>query len=192
MATIMTTSKFIHKGGTAHRTSLKKLVTCLALAGIFTTLTALAIAIWHNGLRPPAAGGVKYQSPPAPEKMIAMGPVGTDITSSEIVGRATVRMTASRLWVKKSKLFGFDNALFKKLAARDFCLTVSKAGRKILSVRKDQMEMPMDRRVIVIHDPEILFPNDLGHPDRITLDKPNKVLVFHRGASEKTWNLAGN
>ena len=117
--------------------------------------------------------------------MIAMGPVGTGIVSSKQIGNVLVKMTASRMWFKKSKTFGFDNALLKKMAASDFRLTVSKAGRVILSVSKDLVEMPLDRSVITIRDPKILYPRDIGQPDILRFDKSNLRVSFRQGASEK-------
>ena len=94
------------------------------------------------------------------------------------------------MWFKKSKTFGFDNALLKKMAASDFRLTVSKAGRVILSVSKDLVEMPLDRSVITIRDPKILYPRDIGQPDILRFDKSNLRVSFRQGASENTWELS--
>lgn len=123
--------------------------------------------------------------------MIEMGPVGTNITLSEQVGNVIIKMTASRLWFKKTKTFGFDNALLKKLAASDFYLTISRAGKEIVSVGKDMVEMPVSRNVITIHKPSILFPTEMAQPDSITFDRPKMQLSFRQGASEETWDLAG-
>lgn len=124
--------------------------------------------------------------------MIAMGPVGTDIVSNEQIGDIRIEITASRLWIKKSKLFGFDNALLKKMAASDFRLTISKAGKVILSVGKDRVEMPINLDIITIHDPKVLIPADMQQPDHIRFDKPNMRVCFKQGSSEETWELSQN
>lgn len=122
--------------------------------------------------------------------MIAMGPVGTHIVSSEQIGDVLIKITASRLWIKKSKTFGFDNALLKKMAARNFCMTISKAGKVILRVGKDLVEMPANLSVISIRDPKILFPADIEQPDSIRFDKPSLRVSFRKGASEDIWELS--
>jgi hypothetical protein len=124
--------------------------------------------------------------------MIEMGPVGTDIVSSEQIGNIRIEITASRLWIKKSKMFGFDSALLKKMAASDFRLTISKAGKVILSVSKDLVEMPAGLSSIVIHDPKILIPADMEPSDYIRFDKPDMRVVFRQGSSEETWELSRN
>lgn len=127
----------------------------------------------------------------APARLLEMGPVGTDVAYTEQLGDLTITMEAARFWVKKSKTFGFDNALMKRLAAKDFKLTISRAGANILALRKPQMEMPLDRGLLVIDHPEVLFPVNFGSPDAITFDRKNKLIRIRRAAQEEVWNLAG-
>jgi hypothetical protein len=169
---------------------MKKMIRYFSLGGIVAALMAIAAAFWHQGTGQAARPNHENHHPQAPAKMIEMGPVGTDIVSSEQIGNVLVRMTARRMWFKKSKTFGFDNALLKKMAASDFRLTVSKAGKVILSLSKDLVEMPLDRSVITIHEPEILFPRNIGQPDILRFDKSSLRVSFRQGASENTWELS--
>lgn len=128
--------------------------------------------------------------PMAPARLLEMGPVGTDVAYTEQVGDLTITMEAARFWVKKSKTFGFDNSLRKRLAARNFELTVSRAGEKLLHLRRPQLEMPLDRGLLIIKHPEVLFPADFGSPDSITFDRKNMLIRIRRDAAEEVWDLA--
>ena len=44
--------------------------------------------------------------------------------------------------------------------------------------------------VITIHEPEILFPRNIGQPDILRFDKSNLRVSFRQGASENTWELS--
>lgn len=171
---------------------MKKLIRFSAIFGILAALATIAAAYWHQGTGDGAAPPSRSPHPQAPSKMIAMGPVGTQIVSSEQIGNVLIKITASRLWIKKSKTFGFDNALLKKMAASDFCLTISKAGKVILSASKDLVEMPANLSIITIRDPKVLYPVNIDQPDSIRFDKPNMTVSFKRGASEETWELSQN
>ena len=171
---------------------MKKLIRYSALAGILAALVTIAVALWHQGAGHAAPSYPKDPHPQAPSKMIAMGPVGTHIVSSEQVGNVLIKITASRLWIKKTKTFGFDNALLKQMAASDFCLTISKAGKVILSVGKDIVEMPVNLSVITIRDPKVLIPADIEQPDSMRFDKPNMRVSFRQGTSEEIWQLSEN
>jgi hypothetical protein len=169
---------------------MKRVIKYSALAGIFASMAIIAAAVWHTQESQSELDTQQTQQRQAPAKMLAMGPVGTDISSVEQVGNVSIKMTAARFYFKKSKTLGFDNGLFKKLAAKDFCLTISKAGNDIFSARKDLVEMPLDRGVITIRKPDILFPTDMEQPDSIKLDKSNMLLFIRHGSSQKTWDLS--
>jgi hypothetical protein len=141
----------------------------------------------HNVETPPVVNG--NHTPSAPSRMLQMGPVLEGMVSSKTMGSVTVTMEASRVWFKKTKLLGFDNALFKKLEAKDFLLTVLKDGEKRLSISKDRLEMPPDKSIIEIRNPRILFPADMQQPDSITLDNGKMILYFRTGDDEMVWNL---
>ena len=150
----------------------------------------IAVAFWQKQAGRSNAHPTKNHPPQAPAKMIAMGPVGTNITSVEQIGDVSIKMTATRFWFKKSKIMGFDSGLLKKLAAKDYCLTISKAGKVILSAAKERVEMPMDRGVITIHHPDILLPKNMEKPDSIRFDKSKMEIVLRKDGSEKIWDLS--
>jgi len=133
---------------------------------------------------------VDSSSMPPPSKMAKLGPVTGAMISSKTIGDVTIKMEASRTSFKKSKTFGFDNGLFKKLVASDFCLTISKGGRKLLVLNKNQVEMPMDQNVIEINNPQIIFPAEMKEPDSIKLDSQKLSVRIKNGKTEEIWDLA--
>ena len=160
---------------------------------LFLLLPLGCVAVFVSVLYRPWAEAPASPAPPrpiAPARLLDMGPVGTDVSYTEELGDLTITMEAARFWVKKTKTFGFDNALMRRLAAKDFKLTISRADTKLLELRNPQLEMPLDRGLLVIDHPEILFPADFGSPDSITFDRKNKLIRIRRAAKEEVWNLA--
>ena len=165
---------------------MTKLIRSLILVISLLAVITVIIVYWRGNGETPMA---ESSQSTAPSRMLKMGPVVSGAISNETIGDVTIKMEASRLWIKKSKTFGFDNALFKKIAASDFCLTVSKSGKKLLSASKEQIEMPLDQSIIKINNPEILFPADMRQPDSIRLDKKMMFIFIKIGKYEEIWDL---
>ena len=166
---------------------MKKPVKPFLIAGIVVVMVVIAVLVWRSN-RAPAVRSENSQ-PTAPSRMLKNGPVGDGIVSTKVVGDVTVKMEASRMWFKKSKLFGFDNALDKKIAASNFHLTISKGGRKLIALSKAQVEMSPDQRFIEISHPRITFPDNLKQPDSIRLDNQKMTVSIRNGESETVWDL---
>jgi len=66
----------------------------------------------------------------APSRIAQAGPYGTNIRSSYQVDGISFNLSASKLCIKKTKLFGFSNALLKKMVARDLKVTIAKGGKQ--------------------------------------------------------------
>jgi hypothetical protein len=128
-----------------------------------------------------------------PSRMQTMGPVLQGVVSTEMLGAVALKMEASRLWVKKTKIFGFDNGLIKKVVVNDFRLSVSKEGRALLSVSKKRVEMSPDLKTITIEHPTVHRPMDMVQPESIRIDKKDRAIYFKmRGDNaEIKWALDG-
>ena len=150
-------------------------------------LMIIIAALWRGRDETPA-DKINYSS--APSRMLQMGPVLGGLSSTDTIGEVVIKMEASRMWYKKSKTFGFDNALFKKLVASNFRLTILKGEKRLISLSKNQVELSSDRNTIDIKTPTIIFPTDMGHPDLIQFNKKELKLKIKTGTSEKTWDLA--
>ena len=97
---------------------------------------------------------LRHQPPPkpqgmtkprhAPARQLETGPVATGIRQTEIFDDVIIETRASRIWVKKTKTFGFENNLLKKMAALDFTLSITREDRQIISIAKKELEMPCD------------------------------------------------
>ncbi len=171
----------------------KRQIIPFALAVIVIVITGVYLVYAHHQQRSRAREPLPVammQGQPAPLRMTALGPVGTGIDSTEYLGDIQIHMTADRLWFKKTKTFGFDNGLMKKLAARNFQLSIYRAGRKLISLRKQDLEMSLDQDKITISRPEVVFPPDFGRTDAIQLEKKNKLLHIRTGQSTTTWELS--
>jgi hypothetical protein len=140
---------------------------------------------WRGVETPPLA--TVDNAPSAPSRMLKMGPVMDGLVTSKTVGNVTVKMEATRVWFKKTKTFGFSNALFKKIVAKDFRLTIIKDGKKHIVISKNQLEMPPDQNVIEIKNPRLLFPTDMKQPDSIRFDSGEMALYFRTGNDEEVW-----
>jgi hypothetical protein len=171
---------------------MTKRIKYVVLVGIVAFTATVIVAFLLKEANQSAALEKQEHHLQAPAKMIDMGPVATDINSTEQIGDISIKMTASRFWIKKTKTFGFDNGLFKKLAAKNFCLTISKAGKEILCASKDMVELPIDRGVIIIDRPKIISPQNMEQPDSIRFDRSKMLLLVRKGTTEKTWDLLEN
>lgn len=165
---------------------MKRLIQALMIGGIILVLL-IAVAAYCYGVKQTSIpeGGVTT----APSRMLMMGPVIGGVVSIDAVGEVTVMMEASRLRVKKTRTFGFDNALFRKFVADDFLLTVSKDGERLLALSKGQAEISADRKIIDIDTPRVSFPPDMTQPDSIRLDKTKMTLYIRTDGTEEIWDL---
>jgi hypothetical protein len=166
---------------------MKKIIRFLILGFTISVFLTTIFLFWRVNAEAPENKDYHH---PVPSRMLKLGPVVGGAVSSETVGDVVIKLKASRLWLKKTKTLGFDNALFKKLAARDFCLTIYKGGKKLISVRKPFVEMPPDQHIIEINDPAVIYPPNMKQPDSIRLDKRARTLCIRTGRSEKIWDLA--
>jgi len=166
---------------------MKKFVRPLLIISPILIILWVVVLYWQDKNQAHISPGSQES---APEKMLKMGPVVEGATWTETIGDVTFQMKASRLWVKKSKTFGFDNALFRKMAADHFFLAVSKKGEKILAVSKAYLEMPLSQKRIKITNPKVLFPANMNKIDSIIFDRQSlSVHVRRYGRPEEIWNL---
>lgn len=164
----------------------KKLLTLVCSAMAIGVIVVIAATWQGNSLSPVVT---ENTTPSIPSRMLKLGPVVDGMVSTKTTGNMTIKMEAARVWLKKTKLFGFDNGLFKKMVAKDFCLTIFKDGEKLLSIGKDRLEMPPDQGLIDIKNPRILFPADMQQPDSIQFDNREMVLYLRTGDEETVWDL---
>lgn len=165
---------------------MKRLIRSLMIGGIIITLL-IAVTAYRHGVKQTSMpeGGITT----APSRMLMMGPIIGGVVSTETVGEVTVMMEASRLRVKKTRTFGFDNALFRKFVADDFLLTVSRGGERLLTFSKGQAEISADRKIIDIDTPRVTFPPNMTQPDSIRLDKIKMLLYIRTDGTEEIWDL---
>ena len=124
-----------------------------------------------------------------PGRLVDAGPYGTNVISSEKIGECRFDLKAEKLYVKKTRILGFDNALFKKLVARELDITIFRADRKLLALHKSYQEMPLDMRCVKIDRPDILFPESFRQPDRVKIDKERRLITFYYGNRTDEWDL---
>jgi len=166
---------------------MKKFFKPLVLICIAFILTIIIAALWRG--RDETTADKKTHSS-APSRLLQMGPVVGGFSSTDTIGELVVKMEASRMWYKKSKILGFDSAIFKKLVASNFSLTILKGEKKLISLSKNKVELSSDLKTISIKKPTITYPTDMGHPDLIQFNKDELKLKIKTGTSEKTWDLA--
>lgn len=125
----------------------------------------------------------------APSRLVQTGPYGTNVRSSEQIGRYTINMKTKRLYFKKTKIFGFDNALLKKLVAEELNITILKDSKKILSLYKARQDMPPDMQCLQIKNPKLLYPETTRQLDKVKIDKKEKKITLYYGDKVDIWNL---
>ncbi len=125
----------------------------------------------------------------APSRLVQTGPYGTNVRSSEQIGSYTINMKTKRLYFKKTKIFGFDNALFKKMVAEELNITILKDSRKILVLYKARQDMPLDMKCLQIKNPTVLYPETTKQPDKVRIDKKGKKITLYYGDKTDVWNL---
>ena len=169
---------------------MKKIIN-IGIAFVFIALLGLVgYYLWQHEQTRDTRPRRQAEAMPPPPRITELGFSTTGINSTDIQGDLEISVAADRLSFAKTKTFGFDNALMKKIAATNFQLRIRKAGRQIFYARKDRLTLPLNLETIVIFNPQEVFPSDLGHPDEIRLDKKNKRLHIRQGQKTVVWNLA--
>ncbi len=124
-----------------------------------------------------------------PERLAASSIYGEDINLTEQVDDCMFNIKAKSLYLKKTKTIGFDNALFKKLVAKKFYITISKGNKKVLSLHKTKLSMRPDMKIIQVKNPQILYPENMPPPKKVSINKIKKKIIFHYGKKTETWDL---
>jgi len=124
-----------------------------------------------------------------PTRLVENGPYGKNVDLKEKLGRCMFDMKAQRLYFKKIKTLGFNNALFKKLVAKELNIIIFRDNKKILSLYKDYQEMNPNMKSIQIKNPKVLYPETMKQPDEVNIDKDKKLIVLRYGDKVDTWDL---
>jgi len=127
--------------------------------------------------------------PMPPPRMTAIGPVGRDIVYTEMNGPYIYTMQTARQNFKRARVLGFESNLVKKMVVKDLVLTISKEDKTILAIKKDSAEFRPDMQVITINNPHITIPANLAQPDKIRIDKIQRIITFFYGNNRKVWKL---
>ena len=125
-----------------------------------------------------------------PSRLVETGPYGQNVRSSEQIGSYTINMKTKRLYFKKTKILGFDNALFKKLVAEELNITILKDSRKVLALYKARQDMSPDMRCLEIKNPTVLYPEAIKQPDKVGIDKKKKLITLYYRDKTDIWDLS--
>ncbi|OEU79160.1 MAG: hypothetical protein BA873_11105 [Desulfobulbaceae bacterium C00003063] len=125
----------------------------------------------------------------APSRWIEAGPYGQGVRSTEKIGDYTINMKAEKLYFKKTKTFGFDNALFKKLVARELNITIFRDDKRVLALYKDRQAMSPDMKSLLIEDPTVLHPKTIKQLDKISIDKNRRLITLYHSDRTDVWDL---
>jgi hypothetical protein len=121
----------------------------------------------------------------APQRLTEIGPYGRNICLTEQIGECTLSVRAQRLYSKKTKLFGFNCALKKKLVAKGLNIIVYKNKDKVFDVYKDKINLPMNMKTIEIHNPTVLYPKSMESISRINIEKKKlRATIFYKDRTE--------
>ena len=156
----------------------------LIITGLFAVIIYYGAVYKDKRTKTPETGD--YRKPP---KLVENGPYGVNVETTEQVGDCMFQIKAARIYVKKTKTLGFDNALFKQMVAKDVTVTVYKKKQIILKIHKETLSTLPNLNRIKIKNPEILFPDSLSQPDRVVIDKKKKHIVFGYGKQNQIWDL---
>ena len=128
--------------------------------------------------------------PNVPDRLTRIGPYSRGFTMTEKIGAYDISLKAAQMHVRKSRVLGFDSALYKRLSLDDLHVTVWKDGKRMLEFRKDRTSLPPTMRSMEIDHPEIRYPDSMKGVTKIKIDKEKKYLKIYRGSKAETWNLA--
>jgi hypothetical protein len=126
-----------------------------------------------------------------PERVSQLGPYARNIRLMEKVGAYDLALEARVLHMKKTKVLGFDSALYRRVVTRDARLTVYRDGRKVLEATKERLILPPGMKVIEMESPRVLYPGGMKDLRKIRVDKGKKVLRLYRAGRVETWKLDG-
>jgi len=125
-----------------------------------------------------------------PDRLTRIGPFSKGFTMTEEIGPYDITLKARQMHMKKSRVLGFDSALYKRLALDDLHVTVWKEGKRVLEFRKDRTSLPPTLKTMEIDHPEILYPGTLKGITKIRLNKDKKYLKIYKGSKVETWALS--
>ena len=125
-----------------------------------------------------------------PSKLLETGPYGQNVRFTEQIGIYTINMKAKRLYFKKTKVIGFDSALFKRLVAEELDITILKNNKKILALYKAHQDMSPDMKCLQITNPVVLYPKTIKQPDKVRIDKRKKLIILYYKDKADIWNLS--
>ncbi len=125
----------------------------------------------------------------APQRLIAAGPYGRDVCLVERLGACTLTMKAGRLFVRKPKTFGFENALLKRVVAKDLHLSLMRDGQRLVELNTAKLEMPPGMTVIRIEHPTLIYPQGEEAPEMVRIDKGSRTLTLQYPGSTQTLSL---
>jgi len=76
------------------------------------------------------------------------------------------------------------------LVAEELEVTIWKDNEKILSLYKDYEEIsPNFKQSITVKKPKVIYPKNLGMPDKITIYKDEETVTFYYGDKTNVWDL---
>jgi hypothetical protein len=125
-----------------------------------------------------------------PGRITELGPFAKNISLTENIGAYSMNISAERLFVKKGKFLVFSTALQKKFVMNNLHLSLYKNGVKMLEIFKDKVILDSFMRAIEVENPRILYPETMGQPSKIRLEKDKKLLTIHYSNKTDVWNLA--
>ncbi len=142
----------------------------------------------RHGQNEPA--GFDGFSDKSPLSLLRNGPYGKHVTFTVNEGRCRYTLEADKLYLKKTKFGSFNNALFKKIVAENFTISVYINNSLRLKATKAKAEFSMGMKKISIKDPVVVFPENMKPLARLDIDKDKGEIVLGspRGRKE-VWHL---
>lgn len=133
---------------------------------------------------------LKGLSDKSPLYFLQNGPYGKHVTFTVNEGHCRYTMEADKLYLKKTKFGAFNNALFKKIVAENFTLTVYINNDLRLKATKDKAEFSMGMKTIAIKDPVVVFPENMKPLARLNIDKDKgEIVLSGLSGKNEVWNL---
>lgn len=128
--------------------------------------------------------------PAVPSHVIQRGPYGTNVSTTSVMGDCRYQIRAGQLYFTTTRMLVFENALWKKLVAKDLRLAVYQNGEKRIEFAKDKAALTIGMNPIRIKNPEILYPEHLRGATAIAIDRSkSRIDIFTAGGETITWQL---
>ncbi|MGM0453760.1 MAG: hypothetical protein ACQERN_11405 [Thermodesulfobacteriota bacterium] len=128
--------------------------------------------------------------PKIPSHLIKNGPYGTNVSITDLVGDCRYQLRAEKLYFKKTRMLAFENALWKKLVAKDLRIAIFENGKKRIELAKDSAELSAGMDHFRIKNPQIRYPEHLNGARMVEIDKKKARIHIHTAQGEKTtWEL---